>query len=264
MKVLTNLTQDTLILTDFCGMEVAAGDSFEGECFGTQTLRDSVDIQLALLQNKLNLFDGVNTLTGQQAVDSIRGYAVQTTRDGKQIVTASDRPKDFYRCYTGRSDDVVSDPKRIGEGDIIHLIASAGQSVSFDVRFVDDVYIRDGEIRYLNAGFDSHLDCEIICPAGVPFPSPAKTGTLDLVDGQFVPNANNTGAYMTAPEEVKLFRFINKMHLIGSDNVNPVGSPEPFLLYYPYFMRFTLHADPEITGVLKSAITLGLFRKKTI
>lgn len=126
------------------------------------------------------------------------------------------------------------------------------------------MYIRDGVIKYLNAGFDSHLKVDVICPAGVPFPSPTNTGTLDLVDGTFVPNATNTGGFQTAPVEVVLFRFINDMHLVGAENEGEVTSPEPFLLNYPYFLRFTLSVDPEITGVLKAAATLGLFRKKTL
>lgn len=264
MKTLTNVSGQELVLTDFNGLVVEVDGSFDGECFGRQALRDSVDIQIALLQNKFSLSDGTNTFTGQAAVDFIRGYAVQTTKDGKQIVTASDRPKDFYRHFTGNGDDVTSTPKKIGEGPRIHLIAEPGQSAVLDVKFADDVYIRDGEIRYLNAGFDSHLTIEVFCPPNVPFPHPTKQGTLDLVNGSFVPNNTNTGAYTTAPVEVKLFRFINGMHLVGADSKNEINSPEPFMLNYPYFMRFTLDADPELTGPLKAAVTIGMFRKKTI
>jgi hypothetical protein len=144
------------------------------------------------------------------------------------------------------------------------LIAEPGQSAVLDVKFADDVYIRDGEIRYLNAGFDSHLTIEVFCPPNTLFPHPTKQGTLDLVNGSFVPNNTNTGVYMTAPVEVKLFRFINDMHLVGADSKNEINSPEPFLLNYPYFLRFTLDADPDITGPLKAAVTIGMFRKKTI
>lgn len=119
-------------------------------------------------------------------------------------------------------------------------------------------------VSYLNAGFDSHLTIEVFCPLNTPFPHPTNQGTLDLVNGSFVPNNTNTGVYMTAPVEVKLFRFINDMHLVGADSRNEINSPEPFLLNYPYFLRCTLDADPDITGPLKAAVTIGMFRKKTI
>lgn len=144
------------------------------------------------------------------------------------------------------------------------MVAAAGETATLDVRFADDVYVRDGEIRYLNAGFDSHLSIEVFCPPNVPFPSPTKTGTLDLTATGFVPNLTNTGAYMTAPVEVKLFRFVNDMHLVGADSMNQIQSPEPFMLNYPYFMRYTLDADPDITGNLQAAVTMGMYRKKTI
>lgn len=153
---------------------------------------------------------------------------------------------------------------KIGQGDPIHLIVNPGESASINVRFVDDVDIRDGKIRYLNAGFDSHLDIDVVCPANVPFPSPTCTGTLDRVGGQFVPNTTGTGAYMTAPVEVTLFRFINGMHLVGSEELDDIDSPEPFMLYAPYFLKISIGADPEITGPLKAAVTIGMFRKKTV
>lgn len=264
IRILKNISAETLTLTDFRGKVVEPNETFDGLAGSEQDLRESTSIAMNLLAGKLSLNDGFVDYFGLEAVQIIQNTAEQVTKDGKRIVTASDRPKDYYRHFTGKGDDVVSVPKRIGEGPSIHLIAEAGQSATIDIKFADDVYIRDGEIRYLNAGFDSHLTCEVVCPAGVPFPSPTKTGTLDLVNGSFVPNNSGTGAFMTAPIEVKLFRFINGMHLVGSDNGNAINSPEPFLLNYPYFLRFTLEADPDITGNLKAAVTIGMFRKKTL
>lgn len=263
-RILTNISQVVLTLTDFRGKVVEPGEQFDGLSSTEQDLRESASIAAELLNGNLVLSDGHMEYTGLAAIQVIQGVSEQVTKDGKRIVTASDRPKDFYRHFTGNGDDVDSTPKKIGLGPHIHLIAEPGATTTLDVKFVDDVYIRDGEIRYLNAGFDSHLTIEVFCPPNVPFPHPTKQGTLDLVNGSFVPNLTNTGAFTTAPVEVKLFRFINDMHLVGDDNLNSINSPEPFLLNYPYFLRYTMSADPDITGPLKAAVTMGMFRKKTV
>lgn len=261
IRNLINLTDNPVTLDDMNGLVVDPHSSVDGLMFSESTLLNSKDLALHLLNNNLSLNDGVTTYYGMSAVNFLKGIGTQFTRDGKPITTVSDRPKDYYRHFTGAGDDVVNN--KIGEGPVIHLIAAAGQSASIDVKFIDDVYVRDGEIHYQNAGFDSHLSIEVLCPPNVPFPSPTKTGTLDLINGEWVPNLTNTGAYMTAPVEVRLFRFINKMHLVGSD-VNIINSLEPFLLNYPYFLRCSMTADSTIDGELKAGITIGMFRKKTI
>ena len=264
IRMLINNTDENFTINDMHGLVIEANSSVNGLVFDESTLLNSADVIYALLSGYISLSDGVQTYEKMDAVNVLKGLSTQFTKDGKQITTASDRPAGFYRHFTGNGDDVTSNPRRIGEGPAIHLIAEAGQSAVMDVRFVDDVYIRDGEIRYLNAGFDSHLSIEVFCPPNIPFPSPDNTGTLDIVNGSFTPNLNGTGAYRTAPVEVKLFRFINAMHLVGADSVNSINSPEPFMLNNPYFLRFTLTADPFIEGPLKAAVTIGMFRKKTL
>jgi len=262
IRNLTNTIQEIQTLQDFYRKEVGIGETFDGLAFGETVLRDSVSIQLALLQGSLSLSDGNKEFVGQAAVDLLRGYTTQVTKDGKPITTVSDRPKDSYRHFTGRGDDLEAGT--IGTGPMIHMIAGPGEQAVVDAHFIDDVYVRDGEISYLNAGFDSHLNIEVICPPNVPFPHPTNQGTLDLTITGFVPNTTNTGAYVTAPVEVKLFRFLNAFHLVGSEATKAISSPEPFMLNTPYFLRYTLNVDPEITGVLKAAVTMGMFRKKTV
>lgn len=261
LRLLTNISNGTLTLTDFMGKVLETGETFDGLCFGEQQLRDSASIQINLLNGSLKLNDGQQDLFGQLAVDLLRGYATQVTRDGKQIVTSSDRPKDHYRCFTGRGDDLVANT--VGTGEHLHLVATAGQVATVNCKFVDDVYIRDGHVQFLNCGFDTHLTISVICPPNVPFPSPTKTGTLDLVNGSFVPNSTNTGAYMTAPVEVTLFKFINDIPLVNAGTL-PVDSPEPFMLFKPYFLRATMEVCPDVTGSAKAALTLGLFRRRTV
>lgn len=264
VRNLINISASAITLNDLNGLVIDAGGTANGLSFEESMLINSVDVATALLNGTLKLNDGVIDYFKMDAINFLKGLTAQFTRDGKPITTVSDRPKDFYRHFTGNGDDVISNPKKIGEGPHIHLIANAGETAVLDIHFVDDVYIRDGEIRYLNAGFDSHLTIEVFCPPNTPFPHPTKQGTLDLTATGFVANLTGTGAFMTAPVEVRLFRFINTMHLVGADNENAIDSPEPFLLNYPYFLRYTLDADSAITGQLQAAVTMGMYRKKTI
>lgn len=264
IRQLTNISGTELDLPDFNGKHVETSETFDGLQLGEQKLRDSSDVQIALLNRQLKLSDGLADYYATAAVDLIKGYVTQTTKDGKPITTASDRPKDHYRCYTGRSDDLVL--KQIGQGEDFTICLPPGENYGkTDAKFLDDVYIKDGEVLYENAVFDTYLSCFVICPPNIPFPSPTQTGTLDLVNGQFIVNQTGTGSYMTAPVEVNLFRFINHLHILGS-NKTAVTSVEPFQVYAPYFLRFSITVPSTIERTLpvNVAINMGMYRKKTI
>ena len=262
IRNLTNISAQPVVLEDMHGLLINPNATVNGLAFDDATLMNSSDLMLHILQNQVSVNDGVKDYFGMDAVNMLKGLTTQYTKDGKQIITSSDRPSGYYRHFTGKGDDVLAG--KIGQGAPIHMIAEPGQTATIDVHFVDDVYIRDGKIRYLNAGFDSHLNIDVVCPPNIPFPSPTNTGTLDNVNGKFVPNTTGTGAYMTAPVEVVLFRFINAMHLVGDNELDDIDSPEPFMMYFPYFLRMSINADANITGQLKAAVTVGMFRKKTV
>lgn len=262
IRNLINVSANTIPLTDFNGVNVASGETINGLMFGEDILRNSESVHAALLVGDLKLNDGFIDYLGQSAVDLLRGYAAQLTKDGKPIYTSSDRPKDYYRCFSGKSDDIVGN--HIGTGTELRLVVNPGATASVDCKFVDTVYIRDGFVSYLDAGFDSHLTVDVICPANTPFPSPTHTGTLDLVGTQWVANTTATGAYMTAPVEVTLFRFINTMPLVGGEGKVDMQSPEPFTLNYPYFLRFILTSDTNNSTPVRAAVCVGMFRKKTL
>lgn len=261
IRNLVNISNSDVILSDMNGLVIGVGETVNGLAFEEATLINSVTVAAALLDGSLKLNDGLTDYFKMDAINFMKGLATQFTRDGKPITTVSDRPKDFFRHFTGAGDDIVN--RVIGAGEPIHMIAGPGQTATVDAHFVDDVYVKDGEIYYLNAGFDSHLTIEVICPAGTPFPAP-NNGTLDLTSTGFVANNSGTGAYMTATVEVTLYRFLNRTHVVGNENRYAISSPEPFLMRAPYFLRYTLQVDPEITGVLKAAVTMGMYRKKTV
>ena len=263
IRNIKNISQTEVVLNDMLGKVLAVDEVFDGLSFGNELFLNSTSVQVGLLDGKLSLNDGFLTYTGQAAVDLIRGYASQKTKDGKEILVASDRPKDHYRHFTGNGDDIVSTPNRIGKGAALHLIGVAEETKTVEAHFVDDVYIKDGTIQYRNCGFDSHFSVDIICPPNIPFPSPTKTGTLDLVGGTFVANTTGTGLYMTVPAEVKLFKFINEIPIVEDGTFN-IQSTEPFLLNKPYFIRLSLTVAADTVGNAKAAVTLGVYRKVTV
>jgi len=260
---LTNVTDTEITLDDLRGTVIAPGETVDGLAFGEAELRASTSVATALLSGSLTLFDGFLTYTGNQALDLIRGYATQRTVDGKPITTVSDRPANTYRCFMGRGDDITSNPPVIGGGTPLVFDVAPGDAQVVNIHFADDVFIKDGEISFINAVLNTHLDVDVICPPNIPFPSPTHTGTLDRVGSSFVPNPTNTGAYMTAPVEVRLFRFINRMHLLGS-GTREVHSPEPFQLFTPYFLRFTLTNPAGNDKNVQGGIVIGMYRVRTI
>lgn len=258
IRNLVNISGEVLVLDDFKGKVVGVLETFDGLAFGESTLRESESVAMALLSGKLVVNDGSLEYLGLNAIALIMGVATQFTVDGKPITTSSDRPKDTYRCFTGRGDNAQR-----GQGDDLLFDVTPGSSQSIDVKFLDNVFIKDGVIQYKNAVLGTHLDIEVIALPGVPFPHPTHQGTLDLVDNAFVANVTNTGKYMTAPIEVKLFRFLNHMHLLG-DNKQSVHSTESFQLFSLYTLRFTLTHPITATENAKAAVTMGMYRAKTL
>lgn len=263
IRNVTNTSPNPITLDDLSGALVNPGQTIDGLAFGEEMFRNSASIINGLMTGVLSVSDGSATYTGAPAVDFIRGYATQFTIDGKPITTSSDRPANTYRCFSGRGDDIVSNPKKIGLGPDITFDVAPGATQSVDCHFVDNVFVKDGAIRYTNAVPDTTLSVDVICPAGIPFPSPTKTGTLDLVGSTWTPNTHGTGAFMTAPVEVILFRFINHMHLIGSDR-EPISSPESFQLVTPYFLRFTLVNSVNNPVNVQAGVMMGMYRYKTL
>lgn len=259
IRILKNVTSGVLVLEDFHGLRVAAGEAFDGLAFGAETLRESASIQACLLAKQLELHDGYATYTDSRALAILNGYATQYTRDGKPITTVSDRPKDFYRCFSGRGDNIGAGV--IGGGAPLQFSVAPGDTQHIVVRFVDDVYIRDGEIKYEGASIGSTLTVDVVCPANTPFPSPTNTGNLDFVDGTFVPNTTNSGSDMTVGFDVVLLRLINGMHLLGSGQ-SAISSPEPVLLSSAYFMRYSVYAASG--SQVLAVINIGMYRKQTV
>lgn len=256
IRTLTNKTNTALVLTDFNGVAVDEQQAIDGLMFGQERLQNSVDVAKYLLSGELTLSDGTTTYVGLEALDLIR-YGT-TTKDGKMMVLTSDRPSDMYRHFTGCGDDIAG--SLIGEGDCLVFQVPAGQSVVKYIQFLEDVQIKDGVANYAGAQLGSSLSVEVVAPPNIPYPVPGN-GSLDLVDGAFVPNSSGTGKFSTSTDEKVFARYVNKLNLLGS-NVQDVSSPEPFTLSKAYKLKSTVTNTGAVD--LSLAITIGLYRKATV
>ena len=262
MKILTNISENTLVLTDFQGLELDSGETIDAFAFGEQALRDSASIASELLLGNLSISDNYNTYTGLNAIDFIRGTATQVTRDGKPIITMSDRPKNTYRYVTSCGDDMSL--QKIGDGPRAHLDIAPDSTGQVDLQFIEDIYIKDGYCTYSSTSDNSWLDVYVVCPAGVPFPAPSNNGNFDYTNGSWVPNGSGTGAYFILGTETKLYRFVNKMPLPSYSNLAEVEAAEPSLMPSPYILRFVAYNGSDATENMHCHIHIGCYRKNTI
>ena len=262
IRTLKNISGSSLVLTDFRGTAIDTDETIDGLQFGETALRESASVLQHCIAGELEVGDGQLTYTGTSAVALIMGFAEQLTKDGKRIFTPSDRPKDHFRYYSSQGDDLQNQIR--GQGDSLLFQLQPNETVSKDIKFIDDVYVRDGAMDYVDAEYGSWMSAQIMAPAGVPYPVFNKTGTLDYNGSAFVPNANGTGDYkINMTEDVAFNTFVNHMLFMQPNGEKTINSPEPVLMYKPYYLRFTVH-NASAVKTLSIGITMGLYRKYTI
>lgn len=262
IRQLKNISAYSLHLTDFQGTTLDVGSSIDGLMFGTDTLRNSASVASALLASELSISDGFTEYFKTEAVDLIRGSASQVTRDGKPIITTSDRPKDHLWYLTSVSDNMQTG--KIGEGRELKFSVAAGATASIDMQFTDSIYIKEGTCNYLSSSNDSYLNVSVVCPAGIPMPAKDNNGNYDLVEGTWTPNGTHTGAYFILAQETIIQRFVNKLPLPSFLNSTGVSAPESDLLPSPYILRITAHNGEDATAKLLAVVHIGCYRKATI
>ncbi len=268
IRNLKNVTGGEIVLTDFKGFTIEAGETVDGMTFGLEALRSSVSVLENVLSGAIVVSDGVRDYAAQQAIDLIKGTADQLTRDGKKIVTSSDRPQDHYRHFTGAGDKMDAPTKRGNGTQLTWVVHPDEDPEHIDAQFLDDVYLKDGHIKYENAPLGSYFHVETYAPPMVPFPAPGNNGNTDITAQGIVANVTGTGKYWRSPSETLLNRFINKLPLLGSGEREAL-SAEPVLIPSPYITRFSVHReipdggeqDPPVSMTV--VLTLGLYRKTT-
>ncbi len=267
IRNLKNATDTTIVLADLKGLTIEPGETVDGLSFGEAALRASVDVLEQILHGYLEVGDGTVWYTANAGIDLIKGTTHQLTRDGKRIFTASDRPQDHYRHFTGAGDDMVGGI-RGGGTQLVWSVNPPEDPEHIDVQFLDDVYLKDGHIKYVNAPMGSYFHVETFVPPFVPFPAPDLNGNTDIVEGVPVANGTGTGTHWRSNVEVLVNRFINKLPLLGTGE-REAYSAEPVLIHTPFKTRFSVHravpaggeADPPVP--MELILTLGLYRKAT-
>jgi hypothetical protein len=247
-------------IVDLNGLTIGPGETVDGLQFGITAFKASQDLVHNLFHGYLHLHDGVSLYTNEKAVNLLMDNVDQLTKDGKRIITASDRPKDHYRHFTCYGDDLVDVTR--GNGEDLMFAVPPGETIVKDIQFIDDIYLKDGTLAYQNAEMGSYLTVEIVAPPNVPHPAIFMNGNFDLMNGTWVPNATNTGAYHIHSEETVFLRFINKLLMLGT-NTTAHAAPEPSFLPTPLIHRLTVH-NASSTETLKAVISMGLYRKITV
>lgn len=261
-RTLKNEGTSTIVIADLNGLTIAPGESVDGLQLGEFALRDSLDVLNHIINGDLSVSDGINTFTDGAAVDLIRGTSSQVTKDGKQIITTSDRPANTFRYYTSAGDDMVNHV--VGTGPQLAFWTAPGVTEHKDIQFLEDIYIKDGQVQYW--GIEDHcwLDMEVVVPQGVPFQAPAYNGNYDLINGVWTPNATNTGAYFINPAaETTIFRFVNKYPMTKSEGFGYIESPEPQYFPTPYKFRIKM-TNNNTTGNMRAVVTISTYRKTTL
>jgi hypothetical protein len=262
IRNLTNISQAQLVLTDFNGLTIEAGETVDGLMFGEMALKNSLDVINAIVDGNLKVNDGTKDYTGQRAVDLVKGFSPdQLTRDGKRIVTTSDRPQDHYRYFTTCGDDW--DLQTRGDGQCLQYTVLPSSDQTLEVRFIDDTYLKDGSMIYYDAEMGSWLRVDLFVPANMPFPAKNANGNFDYVDGAWVPNATNTGKYFILPQETLVHRFINKMAMFGMGRQREnIETTEPNFIPKGWIVRLSIH-NASSTETIRATVTLGMYRKIT-
>lgn len=261
IRNLKNISNADITLNDFNGLTIQAGEIVDGLMFGEQALKESLSIVEALIANTLAINDGSYDYVHQRGVDLIRGTIDQLTKDGKRIVTTSDRPKNHYRYFTTCGDDMVNQIRGEGECLLFNVPPSSAQTI--DAQFLDNTYLKDGSMIYLDAEMNSTLRVDVLVPANMPFPAKGKNGNFDYVNGEYVPNNTSTGTLWINETETLVHRFINHMAMFGSGrNRETIETTEPNFIPKEWIIRLTINnASP--TNILRATITLGMYREQT-
>ena len=213
----------------------------------------------AALDLKQNLGSGASTSCAHLTILSANTIVSQVTKDGNQICTTSDRPKDKLWYYSSKGDDLVN--HKIGEGNHMTFLIPPGEEYQNDMQFLEDVWIKDCQVHYWGVEDHCHFSVEIICPAGIHFPA-SGNGNCDY-NGSWVPNATGTGKYFILPTETLVNRFITSYAMMRDSHYGHIEAPEPQMIPYPYKIRFKVE-NMNTTDNLRACFIVGMYRNHTV
>jgi hypothetical protein len=144
-------------------------------------------------------------------------------RDGSPKIYATPAIKNTYLYFTSCGDDINN--KIIGGGQPMIIEGSSdGSPVQTSCQFLEDIYLKDGMLFWENAVLGDSLTIEVVLPAYTLMPHPTNNGNANLdsngnpvIIGNMTPDETWVGEYLYLPIDYPVFRFVNKLHLIGSN-----------------------------------------------
>jgi len=191
--------------------------------------------------------------------------------DGSPKVFTSPKQDDTYLYITGAADDIIN--QTVGEGEKFLIINADGLDETFVTgKFIDDVYIKDGYVTWLSAIPGDSISLELILPANTPLKSETNSGNCIItVDGeaQYItasPSADDSwiGTHIIAPVDVAVSRFVNKLHLLGTNTTGMVmESSDAAFIPKELVLKISL-TSPTSNKDIVISVAMELYRERTI
>ena len=187
-------------------------------------------------------------------------------RDGSPKMYNSPANEGQYLYFTCAGDDIQN--KKVGEGDTTLITNPDGLTkIIKEIQFLEDVQLKDGYIFWENAVVGDHLCVEIVLPANTPLPSATNKGNVNFAkDGSIVPVVDEswTGTHIFIPFDIPVVKFVNKMHLFGTNVKGTVLESLGVALVKSIFkLRVTFHTPSKNTNI-NLVMMAEVFRENTL
>jgi len=179
-------------------------------------------------------------------------------KDGKSLIRADSRPKQATTNFTMRGDSDTN----IGDGKILTWDFSNSDDIVTDsvstpipegykrkrlvIKFVDEIWIKEGTLYWENAPFGCYIDFFIVCPAG-----------------QYYYDRN--GNPQLATIDTPIIHYVNQHRIFGNcyigDELNTEGAQEdPLPNTYELWIEITT-LDSDTTS--RGNAELEIYRART-
>ena len=182
------------------------------------------------------------------------------------------RQEGTFLYFTGRGDDIATGAT--GAGQQFLLTNTSVDPVSYKEvigQFNETVFLKDGYIFWQNAVPGDRVSLEIVLPAGVVHPCADQKGNAADVNGEIVnitasatPDETWVGTHFLFPIDMVLFRFVNELSLVGS-NEHGLVLESPDAAEIPSYMQFRLSfkSDAPNPDIVVS-VMMEMYRTNTI
>ena len=186
----------------------------------------------------------------------------KTNKMGIPLINNTARQDSSYLYVTGAGDDLVNGV--VGDGEKMLLQNASSGEVSAQTGFIEDIWLKDGYLFWSNAIIGDEVNLEIILPANTFFVNPKGQGNYDLVNGAPSPNVANTGLYMMYPIDITLNRFVNRLDLVGTNDIGmAIESNDTAYVPTQLKFRFTATSDTKNPN-LTVRFAMEIYRQTTV